>query len=148
MAITHISELLKAGSLDRRIQILGLTYTKVEGEARPVYAELLNVRASKTEGSGIEEDKIGSVVSTATVTFTIRYNSQIVVETKNYEALRLAEVMDEPVYLLDLGGQIMYDLFGNPLISIEDTEAIQYDIVHVEELGRKVGMVLTCERWR
>jgi hypothetical protein len=145
---TQISGLIPAGSLDRRIQILGLTYTKTKGEAIRAYAEILSVRAAKAETGGGEEEKSGTVVALGTVVWTIRYHTQISVESPNYEALALSEIVGDPIYLLDEDNQIMYDLFGNPLISIEDSGSIFYDILHIEEIGRKVGYNITAQRWR
>lgn len=145
---TQISGLIPAGSLDRRIQILGLTYTKVKGESIPTYSELLSIRAAKEETGGSEEEKSGTIVSLGTVVWTIRYATQIAAESKNYEALKVSELIGDPIYLLDLDNQIMYDLFGNPLISIENSGSIFYDILHIAEIGRKVGYTITSQRWR
>jgi hypothetical protein len=145
---TQISGLITAGSLDRRIQILGLTYSKVKGESTPAYSELLSVKAAKEETGGSEEEKSGTIVALGQVVWTIRYNTQISVEAKNYEALAISELIGDPIYLLDLGGQIMYDLFGNPLLSIENSGSIFYDILHIAEIGRKVGHTITSQRWR
>ena len=142
------SGLIPAGSLDRRIQILGLTVTKIKGEGVRSYAEILSIRAGKTESGGSEEEKSGTIVGLGQVVWTIRYATQIASQSPNYTALALSEIVGDPIYLLDLGGQIMYDLFGNPLVSIEDSGSIFYDILHIAEIGRKVGMQITAQRWR
>ena len=149
MAETKISEILRGGNLDRRIQILGLTYDKVKGESRRVYASIMSCRASREEIGGGEEEKAGSIVEVSQVAFTIRYNSQLSVQSKKYAAMALSEIIDDPVYLRDLDDQIIYDLQGNPLIDLDASGLTQvYDILHVEELGRRVGHVITAERWR
>jgi hypothetical protein len=145
---TQISGLIKAGDLDRRIQILGLTYTQIEGEAIESWSEILSLKAMKEPEGGNEEERSGTVVALGTVAWTIRYNTQISVENPNYEALKVSELVGDPVYLLDLDSQIMYDLFGNPLISIENSGSVLYDILNIEEIGRKVGQRITAQRWR
>lgn len=148
MAETAISEIIKAGDLDRRIQIMGLTYTTVEGEAIENWAQILSLKARKEPEGGTEEEKSGTVVALGTVAWTIRYNTQISVETPNYEALRVSELVGDPIYLLDGDNQIMYDLFGNPLISLENSGYVTYDILNIEEIGRKVAQRITAQRWR
>ena len=145
---SNISALIPAGSLDRRIQILGLTYTTVKGEAVRSYAEILSVKAAKAETGGTEEERSGTVIALGTAVFTIRYNSQLSTQSPNYEALALSEVIGDPVYLLDLDNQILYDLFGNPLVSIEESSTVFYDILHIDEIGRRVGHNITAQRWR
>lgn len=140
--------ILNAGDLDRKIQVLGLTITKTKGEARRSYAQILSVPSAKDPQGGTEGVKAGAVTNVGTVIFRIRYNTTIITEPKNYEAMQVGESIDAPVYLLDLSGQIMYDLYGNPLISIIDTTTVLYNILDIQEVGRRVAMDLICERWR
>jgi len=149
MAETHLSEILRGGDLDRRIQILGLTYDKVKGEGRRTYSSIMSVRAAREDAGGGEEEKSGTITEVKTVLFTIRYNSQFSTQTKKYEALQLSEVVNDPVYLRDLANQIIYDLQGNPLIDLEASGLTKtYDILHIEEVGRRVGHVITAQLWR
>ena len=148
MPQTHLSELLRAGDLDRRIQILKLTYTKVEGEAIEGYSVLQTVWASKEETGGGEEEKSGTIVGLGTVVWTIRKNNQILVQSKKGPAMKVRESINEPVYMRDDDGEILTDLEGNPLVTLDPGYDIAYDILHVEEIGRGVGMALTTERWQ
>lgn len=149
MAETNLSEILRGGSLDRRIQILGLTYNKVNGEGRRAYASIMSVRAAKDETGGGEEEKAGTVVAISTVNWTIRYNSQLSVQEPRYEAMALSEIVSDPVYLRDMDNQIIYDLQGNPLIDLDNSGLTQiYDILHIEEVGRRVAHVITAQRWQ
>lgn len=143
-----ISGLIKAGNLDRRIQVLGLTYSKVRGEARETYAEILSTRAAKLETTGSEDEGGGTLIAVGTVEWVIRYHSVLATEPKNYEAMRLVEITDDPTYLLDGQGQIMRDLYGNPLISLVESQSITYEILHIAEVGRKIGHTITAQRWR
>lgn len=145
---SNISGFTKAGELDRRIQLLGLTYTEIKGEKVETYSEILTMPAQKSEQGGTEQIKAGAITHLSTVQFLVRYNSQIRSQSPNYEAMQLAEVLDTPNYLLDNDGQILYDLFGNPLVSIDNSTTVLYDIIDVTEVGRKVEMILTCERIR
>lgn len=145
---SNISGFTRAGELDRRIQLLGLTYTKIKGEEVETFAEILTMPAQRTDQGGNEQIKAGSVTHLSQVQWLIRYNSQIISQTPNYEAMKLAEVIDSPVYLQNNAGQILYDIFGNPLVSVDNTTTVLYDIIDVQEIGRKVEMLLICERWR
>lgn len=148
MAQTQLSELLRAGSLDRRIQILELTYTKVRGEAREAYVQRFSLKANKSEEGGTEEEGGGTVIAIGTVQWLVRYQSQFSVLTKTYETMRLMEITSDPIYLRDENDQILYDLSGNPLLSLEQSPNVIYDILHISEIGRKVGHLITAQRWR
>lgn len=145
---SELSGLLKAGSLDRRIQILELTYVKVRGEAREGYTQILSLKANKSEEGGTEEEAGGTVVAFGTVQWLVRYQSQFSVLGKKNTTLKLLEMTSDPVYLRDNDDQILYDLSGNPLLSLEQSPNIGYDILHIAEVGRKVGHLITAQRWQ
>lgn len=146
--MSNISRIQKAGELDRRIQLLGLTYTKVKGEARRTYSQIFTLAAAKDPQGGTETVKAGAVTSVSGVVWRIFYNTEITTETPGYEAMIINEVVYAPVYLRDFEGNIMYDFNGHPMIDMDDTNTILYDIKDIQEVGRRVAMDLICERWR
>ena len=144
-----ISQIITAGELDRRIRVFKLVETKQKGENNQTWTEIFSTWAKREDVAGAVSDKAGADTALFTVQFTIRYNTQFLAEDKIYETLRIWDRAYAPVYMRDRDGNVMYDLSGNPLLSLESGDFNQaHRILQFQELGRKIGMLITCEGWR
>lgn len=144
-----ISQIIPAGDLDRRIKVLGLTATKERGEVNNEWALIFSTWAKREDLSGSVTDKAGADTAVFNVQFTIRYNTNFLSEVKKYEALRIMDRAWSPVYLRDDDGNVFYTLAGHPMLSLKSGDLeTTHKLLHFKELGRKIGMQITCEGWR
>lgn len=103
---------MRAGSLDRKITIQRATFSpNAAGEDVPAWADLVTVRASKTDIPDGERWRAAEVAATITTRFQVRWNALT------------ASVTPKDRIICD---------------------GRAFDISHVKELPRQVGLELTA----